>query len=228
MVEGEIVGPYDGMELPELASLANQFHIKVEDAGRSMLKYAWSAGQALLAAKARVKHGDWLPWLSANFQGSERTAQLYLKIANTQSAADLDATQSIAGALKALRKPVDKPSADEESDDEVHDLDADVKEPEPTPESDRRNAFSDFLEWADEGDQIVDNLAAYAPIELTEEVQMLMDAWVILFKCLRRPTTFVVPGTVEGVVDRFKELDAEEVEIRWAVGVWSGSEEADA
>ncbi|MDQ6834487.1 MAG: DUF3102 domain-containing protein [Chloroflexota bacterium] len=38
-------------------------------------------GQQLLAAKARLPHGQWLPWLRAEFALSERSAQSFMRVA---------------------------------------------------------------------------------------------------------------------------------------------------
>ena len=55
------------------------------------LAAAWRAGQLLLAEKKRVRHsmglGAWLLWLEANFRGTARTAQRYMRLA--QCVADI-------------------------------------------------------------------------------------------------------------------------------------------
>lgn len=55
------------------------------------LAAAWQAGQLLLAEKKRVLHsigpGAWLLWLEAHFKGTARTAQRYMRLA--QSVADV-------------------------------------------------------------------------------------------------------------------------------------------
>lgn len=57
----------------------------------------------LLDAKEKAGHGNWLPWLGANFPGEIRTAQSYMQLAsNTQTSASL---KSIDSALKALAEP---------------------------------------------------------------------------------------------------------------------------
>jgi len=52
---------------------------------------AWQAGQLLLAEKKRVRRrmgrGAWLIWIEANFRGSARTAQRYMRLA--QCVADI-------------------------------------------------------------------------------------------------------------------------------------------
>ena len=65
---------------------------------------------ALIEAKALCKHGEWLGWLKSNCRVSERTTQIYMKLANeyplledsnTQRVADL----SIRDAVKLLSTP---------------------------------------------------------------------------------------------------------------------------
>ncbi len=51
------------------------------------LAAAWHAGELLLAEKKRVIHtmglGSWLLWIDANFRGTARTAQRYMKLARS-------------------------------------------------------------------------------------------------------------------------------------------------
>jgi Protein of unknown function (DUF3102) len=54
------------------------------------LKAAWRAGNALLAAKAQCKHGTWMDWVKANFAGSQETANVYMRLAKSQRATNLD------------------------------------------------------------------------------------------------------------------------------------------
>jgi len=92
-----VMGPLD-----ELALVANQEHALASQAAEGMVEHAIRAGAALQEAKAHVKHGEWLPWLEANFAASERTAQTYMSVsANPQHAADLG-EPSIRKALKAI------------------------------------------------------------------------------------------------------------------------------
>jgi hypothetical protein len=46
----------------------------------------------LLEAKAQLKHGEWLPWLSENFDLTRRTASTYMRLANGKPISHLDAT----------------------------------------------------------------------------------------------------------------------------------------
>lgn len=76
-----------GMTVPgdnRLSVLAEEIraaHAGVQTAAQQAAEYAIAAGKALIEAKALVKHGEWLPWLKANCGFAERTAQLYMRIA---------------------------------------------------------------------------------------------------------------------------------------------------
>lgn len=92
--------------LEELALEANRRHALCREAAWAIVEHALTAGEALLAAKAQVQHGAWLPWLAANFDGSERTAQLYMTVAaNPQRVADLKAPDlSLRGIVRRLKR----------------------------------------------------------------------------------------------------------------------------
>lgn len=68
--------------LDTLAASANRAHREAERLALSTLDYARQAGEALNEAKVQMAHGGWGPWLAANFEGSERTAQVYMRVAN--------------------------------------------------------------------------------------------------------------------------------------------------
>jgi hypothetical protein len=102
--------------LDRLAEQINEEHRKVEvavskaqTAMSNALLHAKRAGRLLVEVKERTRHGEWGAWLEANFEGSGRRAQDYMRIhsrwseieANAQSSAHL----SIDGALKAIRSP---------------------------------------------------------------------------------------------------------------------------
>ncbi len=90
------------LSLFELAETANREHALVGADLLSAAQHAWLAGQALLEAKSQVQHGEWLPWLTANFNATDRTAQNYMRVAsNTKHVSDLqESTQG--KALKAI------------------------------------------------------------------------------------------------------------------------------
>ncbi len=57
------------------------------DSIHGALVAAWRSGQLLIAAKARVRQsmgsGMWRDWLGKNFRGTQRTAQKYMRLAET-------------------------------------------------------------------------------------------------------------------------------------------------
>src|SRR6266849_265246 len=74
--------------LSRLADLAER--IKVEHnayvaAVKKSAEHAMAAGDALIEAKAQLKHGEWLPWLKGHCEISERTAQVYMRLARNRS-----------------------------------------------------------------------------------------------------------------------------------------------
>lgn len=96
----------------ELDSLAVELRIEAEAAEASLrdaLGHALRAGELLIEAKGKVKHGEWLRWLEANFPGSERTAQGYMKLAaNPPRVSDLE-SPTVRGALAELAEPREEP-----------------------------------------------------------------------------------------------------------------------
>jgi hypothetical protein len=94
----------------QLAEQINTEHKAVIDGLRASLDHAIKAGELLLDAKRIAGHGNWLGWLQANCQFSERTAQNYIKLAenkerllNTQRVADLSLREAIG--LLSTSKP---------------------------------------------------------------------------------------------------------------------------
>lgn len=100
----------------DLTTLANQInaeHRACEQAATTAVEHAIRCGEMLAEVKDNLKHGEWLPWLKANFEGSRQTADVYRKLAanrdalNCQRASNL----SIRGALAELEvKPAEKPT----------------------------------------------------------------------------------------------------------------------
>jgi len=100
-------------DLTTLATAINDEHRACVQALRAGLAHAIRAGELLIEAKAAVAHGEWLPWLSSHFEGSERTAQAYMRVArgatelaegNPQRVADFTYREALAAL--APRAPV--------------------------------------------------------------------------------------------------------------------------
>src|SRR4051812_38894664 len=64
-----------------LAAEVADAHAGVGSAAVTRATRALEAGRALIEAKSLLKHGRWLPWLKDNCGLPERTAQLYMKLA---------------------------------------------------------------------------------------------------------------------------------------------------
>lgn len=69
---------------------------------RSAVSNAITCGKALIAAKQQCRHGEWSAWLEKNFEHSHSSANAYMRIANSQSTANLDNASSISEALNLL------------------------------------------------------------------------------------------------------------------------------
>ena len=102
--------------LADLAARIRLEHYAAAEKLTEALRHAMTAGELLIEAKALVQHGQWLPWLADHVAISERTAQLYMRLAKnrgeieaTKSATDIaDLTLNEAAALLALSSDVRK------------------------------------------------------------------------------------------------------------------------
>lgn len=108
---GELVYVETGEVVPEslddLAQAANEQHRLANDHAAKAIEHAFRCGEYLTKAKANVKHGEWLPWLEQNFEGTARTATNYMlifrrqdEIQNRKHVSDL----GVRGALEHLRE----------------------------------------------------------------------------------------------------------------------------
>jgi hypothetical protein len=105
--------------LESLAGRINKHHRDVNTAVGRALNHARMAGKLLAEAKPKVRHGEWLPWLEANFQGSERVAQMYMRVyscweeieANTKSVSDLTLSEALSS-IESPRGPLTIERAD--------------------------------------------------------------------------------------------------------------------
>ena len=88
-----VLTPKEGRDIETIT--AEVLELK-KTAGESIL----GIGHRLLEAKAVLKHGDWLPWLSERVDLSERAAQNFMRLArewsNPQTLADLGASKALA------------------------------------------------------------------------------------------------------------------------------------
>lgn len=84
-------------DLAAAAADINAAHRACETATRAAVTHALDAGRLLLAAKAALPHGAWLSWLRGNVSCSERTCQLYMRLAREWSAMAASKSATVAG-----------------------------------------------------------------------------------------------------------------------------------
>jgi Protein of unknown function (DUF3102) len=96
-------------EIDDLDALAKEVckHLQASAAAaQNFLEHALAAGDALIRAKAQVKHGDWLKWLKSCDLSAD-TAERYMKLARHR--AELNSARlrnlSLSAALKLIAKP---------------------------------------------------------------------------------------------------------------------------
>src|SRR4029077_15336972 len=70
--------------LVDLAAKVKAEHTAVDAALKESVAHAIKAGELLIEAKALLKHGQWLPWLAEHCSISDRSAQLYMRIAKNR------------------------------------------------------------------------------------------------------------------------------------------------
>jgi hypothetical protein len=101
--------------LADLAARIKAEHGAAAQSLKDSVRHAMTAGDLLIEAKARVPHGRWLPWLADHVSISERTAQLYMRVAKNRAEIEnqmrndvADLTLNEAAALLALSSDVRK------------------------------------------------------------------------------------------------------------------------
>ncbi|MDP9439743.1 MAG: DUF3102 domain-containing protein, partial [Actinomycetota bacterium] len=90
----------------DLADLANREHRLHKAAKSEALEHAFLSGASLLEVRSRLRHGEWLPWLKANFSPAAKTASRYMRLAqNRTRVSDFPSQRQ---ALDAVGSPVER------------------------------------------------------------------------------------------------------------------------
>ncbi len=101
--------PRNSNRLPVLAAEIRKAHAGVQEAEQVAAQGAINVGHALIEVKTLVKNGEWLPWLKEHCRISERTAQLYMRIARfgikPATIADLGGINAAASFLTMHKTP---------------------------------------------------------------------------------------------------------------------------
>lgn len=113
ILELELLQPGD-LSPPELAEVANREHALTIQSVGAALAHAVAAGDALIAAKSLLQHGEWLPWLAANFAASQPTASRYMTLARNYSRENSLEEVSIRKALEAVSRDTGRSERDGE------------------------------------------------------------------------------------------------------------------
>lgn len=130
MTEALVSRPRKVVPTVSLSDLAHGIiaeHVQVELAARQGLKHAIRAGQLLVEAKSQVAHGEWVCWVKSNCHLSVRTAQVYMRLANSQVHANTQrsALLTIGAAMKEMKERATiSPGLYEEGSEERGELDA--------------------------------------------------------------------------------------------------------
>jgi len=98
----------DNLPVETLAEMANEAAAACEASGRKTVEHAATSGRALLAAKAQVKHGEWLSWLADKFHWSQQRASQFMEIANYYARSNLESAETIQGALRMIAESPEK------------------------------------------------------------------------------------------------------------------------
>jgi hypothetical protein len=98
----------DSLPVETLAEMANEAAAACEASGRKTVEHAATSGRALLAAKAQVKHGEWLSWLADKFHWSQQRASQFMEIANYYARSNLESAETIQGALRMIAESPEK------------------------------------------------------------------------------------------------------------------------
>lgn len=85
--------------LADLAARIRAFHLATSDNLRRSVESGIAAGELLIEAKGQLQHGQWLPWLRENCDISERTAQLYMRLAKHRKEIEATAKSATAAYL---------------------------------------------------------------------------------------------------------------------------------
>lgn len=101
-MSAEVGQVLDGPTVVELLATFGREHSRVEEAVTDALRHAIRAGEALLAAKALVRDGEWLRWWDANLSVPRTTGLAYMRLAEGQH--HLPSGVSIKAALRLLQE----------------------------------------------------------------------------------------------------------------------------
>jgi hypothetical protein len=75
---------------------------ELDTLGKTALEKASEAGRLLIECKARLQHGEWLPWLESNFSFTDRTARNWMRISEAHDAGKLENVSDLSEAYRVI------------------------------------------------------------------------------------------------------------------------------
>jgi hypothetical protein len=97
-------------EISGAACEINRLHGEICQAARTTIDKAIRIGELLAEQKARLKHGEWLPWLKANVQFTARTASNYQRVFENRLRLKSETISDLTDAYDALAERPEAPS----------------------------------------------------------------------------------------------------------------------
>lgn len=83
----------------------NKLHAEIISAARTSLDKAIRIGKLLTDARAKLNHGEWLPWLRRNISFTDRTARNYIRCFEERKRLKLETISNLADAYRLLEGP---------------------------------------------------------------------------------------------------------------------------
>lgn len=134
-MSGNALMAFDDLDVEALAIVANDAAAEVESSARKTVEHAERCGRALLAAKEKIAHGQWLGWLAKNFDYDQRHASRYMTIASNWSrVTNLESATSLREALRMIAEDPETPKRERKPSVEVIEPKKTEEKPESTGE----------------------------------------------------------------------------------------------
>jgi hypothetical protein len=161
-----------------LAKAINEHVAQAEHHWEQAVQHAIAAGNLLIEVKQSLPHGEFTPWLKANFSREPTTARDYMRLA--RHAEQLEGAPSISTALKLLAPP--KPATTTEPEDSDSDLALYMEQwerehPEPTrdPEQPPTGHLDEAIHMLDHIDWLLDKQEALSRWVLARAAEFVAD-----------------------------------------------------
>lgn len=123
----------ESLPVETLAEMANEAAAACEASGRKTVEHAATCGRALLAIRPQIPHGEWLDWLKENFSQSQTRASQYMSIANYYARNNLEAAETIQGALRMIADTPERQAKKQEREAKKQEQQAQKTEASPKP-----------------------------------------------------------------------------------------------